>query len=100
MNVITCAPCDGAETYRVRADGWFVCPAGHELAPADVDLDGMTTWAVDATGTLGSVVYPAYSLELIAEALDDLAESGNRSAHDAAYSACLDYVAAYRCGVA
>ncbi|MFJ4717477.1 hypothetical protein [Streptomyces sp. NPDC088785] len=108
MNVITCAECDGAATYRACADRRFACPAGHHLAPVDVDLDGRTEWAVDGTGTLGYVVSPSYSLDLIAEALGDLAESSGcadpeyarRAALDDAYTACLDYVAAYRCGVA
>ncbi|MYT68265.1 MULTISPECIES: hypothetical protein [unclassified Streptomyces] len=108
LNVITCAPCDSAATYRVRADGWFDCPAGHELAPADVDFDGMTTWAVDDSGTLGTVVCPSQSLHAIADALTDLDESdytadpahAARAALDTAYSACVNSIAAYRCGIA
>ncbi|MFD4483475.1 hypothetical protein ACFWPU_46320 [Streptomyces sp. NPDC058471] len=85
----------------------FACVCGHELAPADVvpNLDGGRLWAVDPTGALGWVIDPTLSLEVIAEALDELAESGGskyaaRAALDKAYAACADYVAAYHVGIA
>ncbi|MFI6881115.1 hypothetical protein ACIBL6_47495 [Streptomyces sp. NPDC050400] len=100
MTVITCASCDGQTTYRVRPDRWFECPAGHELAPRDVVVDGMDEWAVDASGVLGTVVHPSFSLEQIAEAHDVLTATGDRTAFDAAAEACRAFLDAYRVGVA
>ncbi|MFJ6393968.1 hypothetical protein ACIQJT_41055 [Streptomyces sp. NPDC091972] len=109
MNVITCAFCTSeAATFRVRPDRVFECPQGHEITVRDICLDEMNVWAVDASGTLGYVVSPVFSLEVIAEALEDLAncdswphpEYAARVALDTAFKACVDYVAAYRVGVA
>ncbi|MFC8350932.1 hypothetical protein [Streptomyces sp. NPDC057280] len=107
MNVITCVECNGTETFRVRPDKAFECPQGHEITARDIRLDGMNVWAVDASGTLGYVVHPVFSLEVIAESLDNLEASdwcpdpeySARSALDTALHACLDYVAAYRAGL-
>ncbi|MYT72474.1 MULTISPECIES: hypothetical protein [unclassified Streptomyces] len=68
----------------------------------------MTSWAVDDSGTLGTVVCPSQSLQVISDALTDLDESdysadpahAARAALDTAYSACLDYIAAYHCRIA
>lgn len=101
MNLITCVECQGQETFGVRPDGWFECPAGHELAPQDIQLDSPCIWMAASSGVLGNVVEASYSLEVIAEALNDLAESGNspyaaKETFETAYGAYLDYVTAYR----
>ncbi|MEU6381896.1 hypothetical protein [Streptomyces sp. NPDC046909] len=108
MTIITCGSCAGRETWRVRPDGWFECPNGHELAPSDIDLDSGLVWAVDTRGVLGYVVKPSKSLELIAEASEELHDSGGcadaeyaaRTAMRKAYDACCDFVSAYHAGVA
>ncbi|RVU14592.1 hypothetical protein EOT10_40585 [Streptomyces antnestii] len=95
--------------YRVRADGWFECPAGHELHPGDIDLDGPTVWAVDGSGVLRYVVDPTASLEEFGDVLDALAQGVDDCpdplgmAHALirmALSSCLDYVDAFRVGIA
>ncbi|MFF1594323.1 hypothetical protein ACFVY0_40500 [Streptomyces sp. NPDC058286] len=108
MHAITCGTCaTGTGTLRVLPNRTFVCPSGHQLTLQDVDLDDGHVWAVDASGVLGYVVNPAFSLEVIAEAIDDLAASGDcpdpayaaRSALDKALGGCLEFVAARRAGV-
>lgn len=42
MHALTCATCStgpGSES-RALPNGLFACPAGHPLAPQEVDLDG------------------------------------------------------------
>lgn len=88
------------------ADGGALT-SGHQLTLQDLDLDGGHVWAVDASGVLGYVVHPSLSLEVIAEAIDDLAASGDcpdpayaaRAAVDKVLGGCLDFVAACRAGV-
>jgi hypothetical protein len=85
-----------------------VCPVGLELHPADIDLDGPTVWAVDASGTLGYVVDPARAIEALGEALDDLSSAEEspdpdyaaRTAFRNALDAFTDYADVYRVGVA
>ncbi|MEU2427741.1 hypothetical protein ABZ619_43335 [Streptomyces sp. NPDC007851] len=79
MHALTCADCatgpgPGTE-FRALPDGLFACPAGHPLAPQDINLDGPHVWAVDASGTLGYVTDPAHALEQLGEALADLGEA-------------------------
>ncbi|MFF8329233.1 hypothetical protein [Rhodococcus qingshengii] len=77
MHALTCGTCStgpGSE-FRALPDGLFACPAGHLLAPQDIDLDGPHVWAVDVSGVLGYVTDPAHALEQFAEALTDLAEA-------------------------
>ncbi|WP_330278390.1 MULTISPECIES: hypothetical protein [unclassified Streptomyces] len=86
MRAIVCGTCvTGTGMLRVLPDRTFECPSGHQLTLQDVDLDGGHVWAVDASGALGYVVHPALSLEVIAEAIDDLAASGG--CPDPAYAA-------------
>jgi hypothetical protein len=61
--------------FRALPDGLFACPAGHLLAPQDVDLDGPQVWAVDVSDVLGYVTDPAHALEQLGEALTDLGEA-------------------------
>ncbi|MDQ8707961.1 hypothetical protein RCO28_36670 [Streptomyces sp. LHD-70] len=87
----------------MRADAWFVCPAGHELHPDDVDLDGVTEWAVDPSGTLGYVTEPAYALACLTDTLDELDDADHQgwidmATHDA-FTASCDYVTAYDTGL-
>ncbi|MEU3520551.1 hypothetical protein ABZ770_35745 [Streptomyces sp. NPDC006654] len=77
MHALTCADCatgPGTE-FHALSDGLFACPAGHLLAPQDIDLDGPHVWAVDASGALGYVTDPARALEQLGEALADLGEA-------------------------
>ncbi|MER6466445.1 hypothetical protein ABT278_39090 [Streptomyces sp. NPDC001228] len=85
MHVLTCGTCStgpGSE-FRALADGLFACPAGHLLAPQDVDLDGPTVWAVDASGILGYVT--DHALESLGEALADFGDA--HESHNPAYAA-------------
>ncbi|MFG2525946.1 hypothetical protein [Streptomyces sp. NPDC048527] len=72
-------------------------------------MDGPTVWAVDASGVLGYVVDPTFSLEEFGDALDVLADGVDDCPDPAgmahtlirmALSACHDYVDAYRVGIA
>ncbi|MGW5658271.1 hypothetical protein [Streptomyces humi] len=110
MHALTCADCTtgpGTE-FRALADGLFACPAGHLLAPQDVDLDGPQVWAVDASGALGYVTDPAHALEQLGEALADLGEAdkvpdleyGIMCSLRNAVDAFAEYVEAFRVGAA
>ncbi|MFF1594270.1 hypothetical protein ACFVY0_40225 [Streptomyces sp. NPDC058286] len=108
MHAITCGTCaTGTGTLRVLPNRIFECLSGHQLTLQDVDLDGGHVWAVDVSGVLGYVVSPSFSLEVIAEATDDLAASGDcpdpayaaRSALGKALGGCLDFVDACCAGV-
>ncbi|MFF4903200.1 hypothetical protein [Streptomyces sp. NPDC001068] len=110
MDALTCGTCStgtGSEFYALP-DGLFACPAGHPLAPQDVDLDGPTVWAVAPSGILGYVTDPDHALESLGEALADLGDAHElpnpsyaamcslRSAVDA----FGEYAAAFLAGVA
>ncbi|MFJ5646350.1 hypothetical protein [Streptomyces sp. NPDC093223] len=110
MHALTCGTCStgpGSE-FRALADGLFACPAGHLLAPQDVDLDGPTVWAVDPSGTLGYVTHPDHALESLGEALADFGDA--HESHNPAYAATSslrsavdafgEYAAAFLAGVA
>ncbi|MGW7427050.1 hypothetical protein ACWGJB_44990 [Streptomyces sp. NPDC054813] len=78
MHALTCADCStgpGSE-FRALPDGLFERPAGHPLAPRDVNLDGPHVWAVDASGY---VTDPDHALNALGEALADLGEAHDLS---------------------
>ncbi|MFJ9712384.1 hypothetical protein [Streptomyces sp. NPDC101234] len=90
----------GAE-FRALPDGLFECPAGHLLAPWDVDLDGARVWAVDASGVLGYVTDPDRALEVLGEGREmPDQEYGTMSSLRSAVEAFDEYAEAFQAGAA
>ncbi|MFI1890496.1 hypothetical protein [Streptomyces jumonjinensis] len=65
---INCPQCGGLTAYHAESDKTFACiTCDNYIAVRDIDLDGEEVWVVNADRTLGYVIDPIASLQMMAE---------------------------------